>query len=323
MITLEEGIYSGTATPGSGGGGGSEGINFYIPFQNDCVPESDYSFSADYNKELPDLEYELYTGHFSFEQDEQDETLFRFVGGAVEKGGEEVGVAEPYLIIYRYDSPLSNPIRVNEMTQTSENAWDIDLGDYTTSLSYEVSGETSGLVGGAVIDKATEQEIGDCQFYWTIKLNPPAPVQKGSFDSTTQQLTLNYDYLVEMINSSEATTDEQKSTMIALLNNQSPVIDMTTDTAEENQYLYAFLSTDEMIPVGLQVDKTTPCSLRLAFTGESVAGFGSWQAMADYMSMSGETVTAEMVEAMYGAFIVDDNFCTVSGTLGNFSVEFN
>ena len=146
---------------------------------------------------------------------------------------------------------------------------------------------------------------------------------KGSFNASTQQLTLKYDYLVEKINSSTITTAEQKSTMIALLNNQSPVIDMTTDTAVENQYIYGFASTDEMLPVGLQVDKSTPSSLKLIFTGESVASIGSYEALANYITEAGgQPTTPEMVEAMYGQFIVDENLCTVSGTLGNFSVKF-
>lgn len=147
--------------------------------------------------------------------------------------------------------------------------------------------------------------------------------QKGSFDSTTQQLTLNYDYLVEMINSSTVKTAEQKSSMIALLNNQNVVINMATDVADPNQYIYAFASTDKMVPSGLQVDKATPCTIRLMF-GDSIAGMGSYEAMANYITeISGETTTTEMVEAMFGPSIVDENLCTVSGTLGNFSVEFN
>lgn len=148
-------------------------------------------------------------------------------------------------------------------------------------------------------------------------------VQKGSFDSATQQLTLKYDYLVEMINSSTVTTAEQKSTMIASLNNQSPVINMATDIAVENSYIYGFMATSE-IPVGLQVDKATPCTLKIMFDGESIGSLGSFEAIANYMTqLSGETTTPEMVEAMFGSFIVDENLCTISGTLGSFSVEFN
>lgn len=149
---------------------------------------------------------------------------------------------------------------------------------------------------------------------------------KGSFNASTQQLTLNYDYLVDKINSSTVVTDEQKSAMIALLNNQSLVIDMTSEpeTMPENDYVYGFMMTAGGTGVGESyIDKQTPVTLKLAVV-ESLGIIGSYEAAAGFFTqISGETTTPEMVEAQYGQFIVDDNLCTVSGTFGNFSVEFN
>lgn len=149
---------------------------------------------------------------------------------------------------------------------------------------------------------------------------------KGSFNASTQQLTLKYDYLVEKINSSTVVTDEQKSAMIALLNNQSLVIDMTSEpeTMPENDYVYGFIMTAGGTGVGESyVDKQTPVTLKLAVIQESLGIMGSYEAMAGFATqISGQPTTPEMVEAQYGPFIVDDNLCTVSGTLGNFEVEF-
>ena len=149
---------------------------------------------------------------------------------------------------------------------------------------------------------------------------------KGSFNASTQQLTLKYDYLVEKINSSTVLTDEQKTEQIALLNNSNIVINMASEpeTMPENNYVYGFLMTAGGTGIGESfVDKQTPVTLKLAVV-ESPGILGSYEAMAGfYTELSGETTTPEMVEAQYGQFIVDDNLCTVSGTFGNFSVEFN
>lgn len=149
---------------------------------------------------------------------------------------------------------------------------------------------------------------------------------KGSFDSTTQQLTLNYDYLVEMINSSTMITDEQKTAQIASLNNSNIVIDMTSEaeTMPENDYVYGFVMTAGGTGVGeCCVDKQNSATLRLTIV-ESPGILGSYEAIAGfYTELFGETTTPEMVEAQFAPYIVDENLCTVSGTLGNFSVEFN
>lgn len=174
--------------------------------------------------------------------------------------------------------------------------------------------------GGSITEDTPYGEYGN-------KIREVFTVSKGSFDSTTQQLTLNYDYLVDKINSSTVVTDEQKSGMIALLNNQSLVIDMTSEpeTMPENDYVYGFMMTAGGTGVGESyVDKQTPVTLKLVVTPESLGIIGSYEAAAGFFTqISGETTTPEMVEAQYGQFIVDDNLCTVSGTFGNFSVEFN
>ena len=150
--------------------------------------------------------------------------------------------------------------------------------------------------------------------------------RKGSFDSTTQQLTLKYDYLVEKANSSTTLTDEQKAQLIASLNNSDMVINMASvpETMPENDYVYGFMMTAGGTGVGESyIDKQTPVTLKLAVV-ESLGIIGSYEAAAGFFTqISGETTTPEMVEAQYGQFIVDDNLCTVSGAFGNFSVEFN
>lgn len=148
--------------------------------------------------------------------------------------------------------------------------------------------------------------------------------RKGSFDSTTQQLTLNYDYLVEKINSSTMLTDAQKTTAISELNNSDVVVSMTTSMVPENEYIYAFQASTQ---VGLFVDVATPVTLKTVIAANDpsavISSIGTYKAIADFNTFMGSTMTEEEAEAQYAPFIVDENLCTVSGTLGNFSVEFN
>lgn len=324
MLRLEEeNIYAGVATSGSGGGGSggdddSKDVRVLQAFSVVDKTDDDV-YSVEWTVEKPDLQYDTYVSTFTFNN--KSGNKYVFTAGETTKDGVVKG--HPHIAGWFtfYDSTQSTAFDLPEFTYDSETGeYSAELDGYEFSFSITEESETQdSFVGGLVYKNGVE--LGDFNLgFW----NEPLPLKKGSFDSATQQLTLNYDYLVEMINSSTATTTEQKSTMIALLNNQSPVIDMSTDTSIPNQYIYGFIPTGGTIPVGLQVDKATPCMIKLTFTGESVGGLGSWQAIADYSSaISGETVTPEMIEAMYSPLVVDKSFCTVSGTLGNFSVKFD
>lgn len=273
----------------------------------------DNTFTVTFPKELPDLSTETYVATFTFNNG--------ILSATATKDGKDVGSVGVYVQLVPYDTSVSTFQKLPALT-LSDDKYVCQIGEYTCSFDISIEEGAVSILGEYSKDGVT---YGDCDIYWELKEPAPMPVQKGSFDSTTQQLTLNYDYLVEMINSSTVTTAEQKSSMITLLNNQNPVINMAADIAVSNSYIYGFMSTSgEMLPIGLQVDKATPCTLKIMFDGESIGGIGSYQALANYMTGIGsETVTPEMVEAMFGSFIVDENLCTVSGTLGNFSVEFN
>lgn len=146
---------------------------------------------------------------------------------------------------------------------------------------------------------------------------------KGSFNASTQQLTLKYDYLVEKINSSTMLTDEKKTTAIAELNNSDVVVSMTTSIMPENEYMYDFQASSQ---VGLFVDVATPVTLKMVVvpsdTSAVISAIGTYKAIADLNTFMGNTMTEEQAEELYGAYVVDENVCTVSGTLGNFEVEF-
>lgn len=147
---------------------------------------------------------------------------------------------------------------------------------------------------------------------------------KGSFNASTQQLTLKYDYLVEKINSATWLTDEQKTTTIASLNESDISVVMNDSTLPENPYEYMFVGSENY---GITMDITTPVTLKFLITPayDTPAGFatiGTYKAIADFNTFLGTPMTEEEAEAQYAPFIVDENLCTVSGTLGNFSVEF-
>lgn len=324
MLRLEEeDIYAGIATSGSGGGS----LPFmFMKMLTAGTMTSDTSFDVEWEKELPDLSTETYTASLTFEETEEDSGEWRLTCG-VTKEGRYLGETDVYAIISPYDGSVSMPIKLTTFTKDGENpySYGFNAGGYECYFYVEIENDTITFTGGNAY--IGEDDYGSVDVYWQIEPTTLAPVQKGSFDSTTQQLTLNYDYLVEMINSSTATTAEQKSTVIALLNNQDIVIDMTSEaeTMPENNYVYGFAMTSDGTGIGeCYVDKQTPVTLKLAVTPESPGILGSYEAAAGFFSeLSGQPTTPEMAEAQYGQFIVDENLCTVSGTIGNFSVEFN
>ena len=147
---------------------------------------------------------------------------------------------------------------------------------------------------------------------------------KGSFNASTQQLTLKYDYLVEKINSSTMLTDEQKTTTIASLNESDISVVMNDSILPENPYEYMFVGSENY---GITMDITTPVALKFLITPSDgtpagLATIGTYKAISDYQTYIGTPLTEEDVEAMYSPFVIDENLCIVSGTLGNFSVKF-
>lgn len=147
---------------------------------------------------------------------------------------------------------------------------------------------------------------------------------KGSFNASTQQLTLNYDYLVEKINSSTLSS-ESKASAISTLDGNDLEIDMTTDILSaqglENAPCWGF--GEMTFGIQIVVDKQNPVNLKFFIGTESGTSMATYKGMADLFTALGQTMTPEQVEEAYGQYVVDENVCTVSGTLGNFSVEFN
>lgn len=147
---------------------------------------------------------------------------------------------------------------------------------------------------------------------------------KGSFSASTQMLTFKNSYLVEKVNSSIA-SQAQKDAVLQQLGDSDVVINMNIDRAEglpvtTNAWL---LSDDAETPIGaMLVSKTNPVTIKFLFTGDGGLMFIDWSAFAEYLSLQGTTITPEQAEEQYGAYVVDENVCTVSGTLGNFEVEF-
>lgn len=149
---------------------------------------------------------------------------------------------------------------------------------------------------------------------------------KGSFNASTQMLTFNNSYLVEKVNSSIA-SQEQKDFILQELGDDDVVINMNVDRSEGlpvtlNSWS---LGDDKKTPIGgMLVSKTNPVTIKFLFTGDSGLMFLDWSAFAELLSLQGgTTITPEQAEEQYGQYVVDENVCTVSGTLGNFSVEFN
>lgn len=149
-------------------------------------------------------------------------------------------------------------------------------------------------------------------------------VAKGSFNASTQMLTFKNSYLVEKVNSSIA-SQAQKDAVLQQLGDNDVVINMNIDRAEGlpvtmNAWL---LSDDAETPIGaMLVSKTNPVTIKFLFTGDGGLMFIDWSAFAEYLSLQGTTITPEQAEEQYGAYVVDENVCTVSGTLGDFEVEF-
>lgn len=327
MLRLEEeNIYAGVATSGSGGGGSggdddSKDVRVLQAFS--VVDKTDDGvYSVEWTVEKPDLQYDTYVSTFTFNN--KSGNKYVFTAGETTKDGVVKG--HPHIAGWFtfYDSTQSTAFDLPEFTYDSETGeYSAELDGYEFSFSITEESETQdSFVGGLVYKNGVE--LGDFNLgFW----NEPLPLKKGSFDSATQQLTLNYDYLVEKINSSTVVTDEQKSAMIALLNNQSLVIDMTSEpeTMPENDYVYGFIMTAGGTGIGESyVDKQTPVTLKLAVTPDSPGIIGSYEAIAGFFTqMSGQPTTPEMIEAQYAPFIVDENICTVSGTIGNFSVKFD
>lgn len=275
----------------------------------------DNTFTITFPKELPDLSVETYVATFTFDNG--------VLSATATKDGKDAGGVGVYVQLVPYDTSVSTFQKIPALT-LSDDKYVCQIGEYTCSFDISIEEGAVSLFGEYSKDGET---YGDCDIYWELKEPAPTPVQKGSFDSTTQQLTFNYDYLVEMINSSTMLTGEQKTNQIALLNNSDIVINMASEpeTMPENSYVYGFVMTAGGTGIGESyVDKQNSVTLKLAATPESTGVLGSYEAIAGFFSeLSGQPTTPEMVEAQYGQFIVDENLCTVSGTIGNFSVEFN
>lgn len=321
MLRLEEeDLYAGIATSGSGGGS----LPFmFMKMLTAGTMTSDTSFDVEWEKELPDLSTETYTASLTFEETEEDSGEWRLTCG-VTKEGRYLGETDVYAIITAYDGSTSAPIKLTTLTKDGENpyTYGFSAGGYECYFYVEIKNDTITFTGGNAY--IGEDDYGSVGIYWQIEPTTPAPVQKGSFDSTTQQLTLNYDYLVEKINSSTVVTDAQKTAAIAELDNSDVVVSMTTSIMPENEYMYGFQASAQ---VGLFVDVATPVTLKMVVvpsdTSAVISTIGTYKAIADFNTFMGDTMTEEQAEEQYAPLIVDENLCTVSGTIGNFSVEFN
>lgn len=275
----------------------------------------DNTFTITFPKELPDLSVETYVATFTFDNG--------VLSATATKDGKDAGGVGVYVQLVPYDTSVSTFQKIPALT-LSDDKYVCQIGEYTCSFDISIEEGAVSLVGEYSKDGET---YGDCDIYWELKEPAPTPVQKGSFDSTTQQLTFNYDYLVEMINSSTMLTGEQKTTAIAELNNSDVVVDMSTSMMPENEYMYGFKSDQPSPQVGLLVDVATPVTLKMTIVeydpSAVISTIGTYKALADSNTFMGAPMTEEEAEAQYAPFIVDENLCIVSGTLGNFSVEFN
>lgn len=157
---------------------------------------------------------------------------------------------------------------------------------------------------------------------------------KGSFNASTQQLTLKYDYLVEKINSSDQLTAETKELIISRLNNSDVVVDMTRDIisimGQSSDIAWCCSdgdptseNPDELPTTMIFVSKSNPETSKLIIPADSGGVvFGSYNAMRAFYELQGQSLTAEEVEALLSSSVVDEEAFTISGTLGNFEVEF-
>lgn len=325
MLRLEEeDIYAGIATSGSGGGS--------LPFMfmkmltaGDMT--SDTSFDVEWKKELPDLSTETYTASFTFEETEEDSGEWRLTCG-VTKEGRYLGETDVYAIITAHDGSMSAPIKLTTLTKDGENpyTYGFSAGGYECYFYVEIENDTITFTGGNAY--IGEDDYGSVNVYWGVKEPAPTPVQKGSFDSTTQQLTLKYDYLVEKINSSDQITAETKELIIGRLNNSDVVVDMTRDTisttGHSSDIAWGFADDETEPKIFIFVSKSNPETTK-AFIPADSGGvvFGSYNAIRAFYELQGQSKTAEEVEALLSSSVVDEEVFTISGTLGNFSVEFN
>ncbi len=150
----------------------------------------------------------------------------------------------------------------------------------------------------------------------------PSPIQKGSFNSTTQQLTLYNSYITDKIQNSSL-SDEAKTAYLTSIGDDDSVFDMTTDVSVdfglENASFWAFLSSTNIL---ITVDKTTPASMNFIVT-EGSLNIADWVSFADVLSLEGMEMTPEQAQESFAEYVADESVLTTSGTLGNFSVEFN
>lgn len=332
MLRLEEeDIYAGIATSGSGGGSAHLKFNLYYPFEVLSDGE-DGAFNATWQAYGSN---DVYVSSFKFEENEDG--TYRLTPSGVTKNGKLFGTAKVGAIIMPDgedstvgSSSLFTPLDSMTRTENSEGdyTYSFNIGDNTANFLFfynEPESMTNPTYGqGKYLDK-NGNTIGSCGIFWLIEELPPAPIQKGSFNASTQMLTFNNSYLVEKVNSS-ITSQAQKDAILQQLGDNDVVINMNVDRAEGlpvtlNSWL---LGDDKEAPIGAMiVSKTNPVTIKFLFTGDSGLMFLDWSAYAEYLSLQGTTITPEQAEEQYGAYVVDENVCTVSGTLGNFSVELN
>ena len=143
----------------------------------------------------------------------------------------------------------------------------------------------------------------------------------GSFDKDNQTLTIKNSYLVNMVNASTVSS-EIKEGFLSEIGDDDAVFDMTTDENPsmgiEDAGFWTFLADNNVL---LSVNKTNPTVMNFLVT-EGSFNITDWSSMAEMASIeTGETVTVEQVQELYGQYVTDSNIMTISGTLGNFEVD--
>lgn len=315
MLKIEDDdIYVGMATSGSGGGD-TPGLKFLKILETSSAEVIDENtFTVEFAKELPDLSVETYLATFTFENG--------VLSATATKDGESVGNVGIYVQLVPYDTSMSTFQKLPALT-LSDDKYVCQIGEYTCSFEISIEEDAVSLVGEYSKGGVT---YGDVDLYWEIIEKEPA---KGSFDSENQLLTLNYAYLVEKINASSLPA-EIKEILIANLNNSDAVVDLNID------YLETFLGVSSdiawLFPVGsaeapagmmaISKGNVTETAL-LTIPSDGGAMFGTWNSLRVVYELQGMSMTADEVEELLSPSVVDEAVFTVSGTLGNFSVEFN